>query len=125
VEDDSSCAIRMMMSSTPTAPSAFAEPIRGRVIEAEVKISADPTEPLPLACALYAIEDQQGVWLCAYYGANRSVFDCLPQKDAVVDEGKLGIAFYSREFVSKEHFKPEVWQEFKKRRFMSYGGPGG
>jgi len=113
------------MSSMPTVPSAFAEPIRGRVIEAEVKISSDPTEPLPLACALYAIEGQQGVWLCAYYGANRSVFDCLPQKDAVVDEGKLGIAFYSREFVSKEQFKTEVWQEFKKRRFMSYGAPGG
>lgn len=110
------------MSST-TQP-AFAEPIRGRIIEAEVKISNDPTEPLPLACALYAIEAPNGIWLCVYYGTNRSVFDCLPQKDAVVDEGKLGIVFHSREFVSKEQFKPEVWQEFKKQRFMSYGTPG-
>ena len=112
-----------MMGSVPTAPSAFAEPIRGKIVEAEVKVSVDPGEPLPLACALYAIEAQDGVWLCAYYGANRSVFDCLPQKDAVVDEGKLGIAFHSKELVSKEHFNPEVWEEFKKRRSMSYGAP--
>jgi hypothetical protein len=106
------------MSST-TQP-ALAEPIRGRIIEAEVKISNDPTEPLPLACALYAIEASNGIWLCAYYGANRGVFDFLPQKGATVDEGKLGIAFHSREFVSKEHFKPEAWEEFKKRRTMTY-----
>ncbi|MCL5669803.1 MAG: hypothetical protein M1423_00650 [Acidobacteria bacterium] len=109
------------MSSTD---SGFAEPIRGKIIEAEVKVSVDPTEPLPLACALYAIEGQGGIWLCAYYGANRSVFDCLPQKDATVDERTLGIAFHSRELVPKERFKPEVWEEFKKRRFMSYGAPG-
>lgn len=113
------------MSSSPPTHSAFADPIRGRIIEAEVKVSVDPTEPLPLACALYAIDTQEGIWLCAYYGANRSVFDYLPQKDATVDEGKLGIAFHAKELVSKDHFKPEVWEEFKKRRFMSYGGPGG
>jgi hypothetical protein len=109
------------MNPMPTTPTATAELIRGKIIEAEVKISADPTEPLPLACALYAIEAQNGIWLCAYYGTNRSIFDCLPQKGAVVDEAKLGIAFYSRELVFKEHFNPEVWQDFKKRRFMSYG----
>lgn len=114
---------QVAMSSAPPIRPTFAKPIKGRIIEAEVKISADPTEPLPLACALYAIEAQDGVWLCTYYGANRSVFDCLPQKDAEVDEGKLGIAFYSKEFVPKEHFTLEVWGEFKKRRFMSYGGP--
>ncbi|HVA00559.1 MAG TPA: hypothetical protein VMV34_02790 [Terriglobia bacterium] len=113
------------MSSTLPTHSAFAQPIRGRIIESEVKISVDPAEPLPLACALYAIETQEGIWLCAYYGKNRSVFDYLPQKDAMVDEGKLGIAFHSKELVSKEQFKPEVWEDFKKRRFMSYGGPGG
>jgi hypothetical protein len=112
------------MSSATTTQSEFAEPIRGRIIESEVKVSAGPGEPLPLACALYAIEAQEGVWLCAYYGANRSVFDYLPQKNAMVDEGTLGIAFHSKELVPKGQFKPEIWEEFKKRRFMSYGVSG-
>jgi len=42
-------------------------------MEAEIKISVSPAYPLPLASALYAIEAADGVWLCAYYGANRSV----------------------------------------------------
>ena len=113
------------MSSTPPTQSAFAEPIQGRIIEAEIKITANPTEPLPLACALYAIETPQGIWLCTYYGANRGVFDYLPQKGAVVDEANLGIAFHSKERVSKEEFKIEVWEDFKRRRLMSLDGVGG
>lgn len=100
-------------------------PIRGKIVEAEVKVSTDPGEPLPLACALYAIEVQTGVWLCAYYGSNRSVFDYLPQRGTAIDEEKLGIVFHVQEFVPSERFNPEVWEEFKKRRFMSYSGHGG
>ena len=112
------------MATTPSATPAAAPPIRGQIIEAEVKSTVDATRPLPLACGLYAIETPEGVWLCAYYGMNRSVFDYLPQKGATVDESKIGIVFQVKEFVPKEKFQPAVWEEFKKRRMMAYGGHG-
>jgi hypothetical protein len=99
-----------------------ATPIRGKIVEAEVKVSVDATKPLPLACALYAIESAHGVWLCAYYGANRSVFDSLPQKGAEVDESRLGIAFHTRRLVPQEEYQPSVWEEFKKANLLTYGG---
>lgn len=99
-------------------PATTSAPLHGKIIEAEVKVSVDPGRPLPLACALYAIETPEGVWLCAYYGANRSVFDFLPQKGAEVDEKNLGIAFHVKEFVPKDHYGPAKWEEFKKARFM-------
>ena len=94
--------------------------IRGKIIEAEIKISVDPANPLPLACALYAIETLAGVWLCAYYGANRSNFDYLPQKGADVDEKTLGIAFLTREFVPKDEYQPERWERFRQTHLMSF-----
>ena len=57
-------------------------------------------------CALYAVENSEGVWLCAYYGANRSVFDYLPQKDAEIDEAQLGIAFLHKVFIPKDQYQP-------------------
>ena len=93
--------------------------IRGKIIEAEIKVSVDPANPLPLACALYAIEMPAGVWLCAYYGANRSNFDYLPQKGADVDEKTLGIVFPTREFVAKEEYRPERWEQFRQSHLMS------
>jgi len=93
--------------------------IRGKIIEAEIKVTVDPARQLPLACALYAIEAAEGVWLCAYYGANRSNFDYLPQKGAEVDEKTLGIAFHAREFVAKEDYRPERWQQFVQSRLMT------
>jgi len=112
-------------STSSTTPSAQAAPIRGTITDAEVKISVDPGMPLPLACALYAIESPEGVWLCAYYGANRSNFDYLPQKGVAVDESKLGIAFHSKQLVPKDQFNPALWEEFKKSHLMAYGGHGG
>lgn len=106
------------METTPDAGTSEG-PIRGKIIEAEISISQDAVHPLPLACGLYAIEDAKGVWLCAYYGSNRSNFNFLPQKDASVDENKLGIAFQSREFIPRDRYKPEVWEEFKKARFRT------
>ena len=106
------------MANTPEAATPEAT-IRGKIIEAEVSLSQNAVNPLPLACGLYAIEDAKGVWLCAYYGSNRSNFDFLPQKDASVDEDKLGIAFQSREFIPRDRYKPEVWEEFKKARFRT------
>lgn len=106
-------------TSTQTTPA-----VRGKIIEAEVKTAVDPTRPLPLACALYAVESAEGVWLCAYYGANRSIFEFLPQKDSRVDEKTLGITFHVKEFVPKEKYQPSVWEEFKKTRLMTYGGHG-
>lgn len=94
----------------PGAPPA----IRGKIVEAEIKVTVDPTKALPLACAVYAIEASEGVWLCAYFGSNRSVFDYLPQKGAEVDEKTLGITFHARELLSKELFQPPKWEEFKK-----------
>jgi hypothetical protein len=110
------------MSSSPAqaAIPAAATAIRGRIIEAEIKVSVDAAHPLPLACGLYAIESGEGVWLCAYYGANRSVFDYLPQKGAEVDETTLGITFHVRQFVPKEEYSPAKWEEFKKARFMGF-----
>lgn len=86
-----------------------------------MKVSVDAARPLPLACGLYAIQTSAGVWLCAYYGMNRSVFDFLPQRGAEVNEATLGIAFQVRQLVSVEEFGPAVWEEFKKARFMGFG----
>ena len=106
---------------TTTAPPPT-QPIRGKIVEAEVKVSVDAARPLPLACALYAIKTEEGVWLCAFYGANRSVFDSLPKIGADVEEAKLGIAFHTKQFVPKERYQPAVWEEFKKEYFMAYAG---
>ena len=106
------------MTDTPVATTAT---IRGKIIEAEIKISVDPANPLPLACALYAIETPAGVWLCAYYGANRSNFDYLPQKGANVDEKTLGIAFFAREFVPKDEYQTERWERFRQSHLMGFG----
>src|SRR5947209_12547413 len=100
-----------------TAQSA---PIKGKIIEAEVKLSVDPGRPLPLACGLYAIETEEGIWLCAYYGANRSVFDFLPQKGAEVDERTSGISFHTREFLPRDQYSPARWEEFRKAKLMTF-----
>jgi hypothetical protein len=110
------------MSTTPVAP-AVANPthVSGKIIDAVSKISVDATRPLPLACALYAVENPQGMWLCAYYGANRGVFDYLPQKGAEINESRLGIAFRHKRFIPKGEYQPAHWEEFKKEQFMVYG----
>ena len=110
------------MTTAPAVSSSATQFVRGRIIEAQVKVSVDPARPLPLVCALYAVESSEGVWLCAYYGANRSVFDFLPQKGADVEETKLGIAFRTKQFISKDQYRPDQWEEFKKEKFMAYGG---
>jgi len=107
-----------------TMTTAVTPKIQGTIIEAEVKPSVDATRPLPLVCALYAIEAAEGVWLCAYYGMNRSLFDFLPQKGAVVDESQLGLVFHFKELVPKDQYLPGLWGEFKKKRVMVYGGHG-
>ena len=107
------------MQSTPATPT---HSIKGRIVESEVKISVDAARPLPLACALYAIETPEGTWLCAFYGANRSVFDWLPQKGAEVEESKLGITFHTKRLVPKGQYQPAVWADFKKTYFMQYAG---
>lgn len=108
--------------ATPSTASSIARPsICGKIIDAEVKVSVDAAYPLPLACALYAVETTDGVWLCAYYGANRSVFDYLPQKGAEIDEARLGIAFRSKQLIPREKYQPALWEEFKKSSFMTYG----
>lgn len=112
------------MSTSVTGSSTSSAPIRGRIIEAEVKVSVDPAYPLPLACGLYAIETDDGIWLCAYYGWNRSVFDYLPQKSAEVDESRMGIVFQVKRFVPKEQYQPAVWEEFKKSRLITYDSHG-
>ncbi len=112
------------MSSTPASPTAAAPRVAGKIIDTVIKVSVDATRPLPMACALYALENPEGVWLCAYYGANRSVFDYLPQKDAEIDEAKLGIAFLHKEFIPKDQYQPAQWEHFKKERFMAYGAHG-
>ena len=109
---------------TTTVSSGASQFVRGRIIDAQVKVSVDATRPLPLVCALYAVESAEGIWLCAYYGANRSVFDFLPQKGADIEETKLGIAFRSRRFIPKDQYRPEQWEEFRKVNFMAYGGHG-
>ncbi len=113
-----------MSTTSATSASLSAHVIRGKIIEAEVKVSVDAARPLPLACGLYAIETSDGVWLCAYYGANRSVFDFLPQKGAEVDESKLGISFHARQFVPREQYQPSIWEDFRKKHFMAYAGHG-
>ena len=112
------------MASTPASPVAAAPRVAGKIIDSVIKVSVDATRPLPMACALYAVENSEGVWLCAYYGANRSVFDYLPQKDAEIDEAKLGIAFLHKEFIPKDQYQPAQWEHFKKERFMAYGAHG-
>ncbi len=109
------------MASTPASPTAAAPRVCGKIIDSVVKVSVDATRPLPLACALYAVENAEGVWLCAYYGANRSVFDYLPQKGAEIDESSLGIAFLHKVFIPKDQYQPAQWERFKKSRFMVYG----
>ena len=112
------------MATTSPLPPEGGQSARGKIVEAEVKVSVDAARPLPLVCALYAIEASEGVWLCAYYGANRSVFDFLPQKGAEVDETSLGITFASRQFIPKDQYQPERWEKYKKEKFMAYGGHG-
>ena len=109
------------MASTPAIPAATAPRVTGKIIDMVTKVSVDATRPLPLTCALYVVENSEGVWLCAYYGANRSVFDYLPQKDAEIDEAKLGIAFLHKVFIPKDQYQTADWEKFKKERFMVYG----
>ncbi len=106
-----------MATTSPAPPTA---PIHGKIIEAEVKLSVDPGRPLPLGCGLYAIETEEGVWLCAYYGSNRSVFEFLPQKGADFDERTSGIAFHAKEFVPKSEYQPARWADFKQTNLMIY-----
>jgi hypothetical protein len=113
------------MTTAPAVSSGAFQSVGGKIIDAEVKVSVDATRPLPLVCALYAVESPDGVWLCAYYGANRSVFDFLPQKGADVEEAKLGIAFRTKQFIPRDQYRPEQCEEFKKENFMAYGGHGG
>jgi hypothetical protein len=109
------------MASTPASPTAAPPRVSGKIIDSVVKVSVDATRPLPLACALYAVENAEGVWFCAYYGANRSVFDYLPQKGAEIDENCLGIAFLHKVFIPKDQYQPAQWDQYKKERFMVYG----
>ncbi len=108
-----------------TTPNVATPPISGKILEAEVKVSFDPAQPLPLACGLYAIETPKGVWLCAYYGSNRSVFDYLPQKGGELNEATAGIAFHKKEFVPKEEYQASRWEHFKHANLMTYGSHGG
>jgi hypothetical protein len=112
------------MTNTAAVSSGAAQHVAGKIIEAQIKVSVDATRPLPMVSALYAVESPGGVWLCAYYGANRSVFEFLPQKGADIEERTLGIAFRSKRFVPKEQYRVEQWEEFKKENFMAYGGHG-
>ncbi len=109
------------MATTSTSTPSSTPPICGKIIEAEVKVSVDAARPLPLACALYAIETSEGIWLCAYYGANRSNFDYLPQKGAMLEEAKLGIAFHKKQFIPRDQYNPGVWENFKRAHFVAYG----
>ena len=108
-----------------TTPNVATPRISGRILEADVKVSVDPAQPLPLACGLYAVETPEGVWLCAYYGSNRSVFDYLPQKGAELNEATAGIAFHKKEFVPKEEYQASRWEHFKHANLMTYGAHGG
>ncbi len=102
------------MATSSTATLSATRPISGTIVEAEIKQVVDPTRPLPLVTAVYAIEAEDGVWLCSYYGSNRSNFDHLPQKGAGVDESKLGIVFHSKEFIPKDQYQAGRWDEFKR-----------
>lgn len=108
------------MASSSASETAVAPHLAGTIIDAVVKVSVDATRPLPLACALYAVENPEGIWLCAYYGSNKSVFDYLPQKGAEIDETTAGIVLQHKVFVAKEQF-PTEWEKYKKERFMMYG----
>ena len=112
------------MATTSASPTATPPQVVGKIIDTVAKVSVDAARPLPLACALYAVENSEGVWLCAYYGANRSVFDYLPQKGMEIDEVQLGIPFRHKLFIPKDQYQPAQWEEFKKENFMSYGGHG-
>ena len=112
------------MVSVPAFPAPASLRVKGKIIEALVKVSVDAARPLPLACALYAVQNSDGVWLCAYYGANRSIFDYLPQKDAEIDEAQLGIAFRHKQFVPNDQYQPAQWEQFKKEQLMVYGAHG-
>jgi hypothetical protein len=112
------------MATTSTGIRKPMTPLQGKIVEAEIKQSVDPARPLPLVSALYAIEVPEGVWLCAYYGMNRSVFDFLPQRGAEVDEKKLGFVFHVKEFQPRDEYQPSHWEEFKKHRMMVWGGGG-
>ena len=107
------------MATTSSIPSTTPR-VHGKIVEAEIKISVSPAFPLPLAAALYAIEAADGMWLCAYYGANRSVFDYLPQRGAELDEATAGITFHVRQFIPKDQYQPALWEEFKKSRLMTF-----
>jgi hypothetical protein len=109
------------MTSPPASLPAAATRVTGKIIDSVVKVSVDAARPLPLVCGLYAVENPQGVWLCAYYGANRSVFDFLPQKDAKIDEARLGIVFLHKVLIPQADYQPTQWEQFKKERFMAYG----
>ena len=104
----------------PTPVAMVPQNIQGKIIEAENKVAVSAARPLPLACGLYAVETSGGVWLCAYYGQNRSVFDYLPQKGAEFNDVTAGITFQVREFIPAEKYGPVVWEEFKKTRFMGF-----
>jgi hypothetical protein len=112
------------MTITPAVSSGAPQLVGGRIIEAQVKVSVDAARPLPLVCALYAVESSEGVWLCAFYGANRSVFEFLPQKGADIEERKLGIAFRTKQFIPKDQYRTDQWEKFKQENFMAYGGHG-
>jgi hypothetical protein len=112
------------MATTARPVPAGTQRIHGEIFEAEIKSSVDAARPLPLVCGLYAIETPGGIWLCAYYGVNRSVFEFLPQKGVMVDESTLGIVFHVKEFIAKEKYRPSVWEEFRKKRMMAYSGHG-
>jgi hypothetical protein len=112
------------MANNSVLPAGTAQTVRGKVFDALVKVSVDAARPLPLACALYAVEAAEGFWLCAYYGANRSVFDYLPQKGEEIDEAKLGITFHTKQFILRDRFQTSDWENFKKANFMGYGGHG-
>ena len=94
------------MTTDPAVSSSAAQSVSGKIIDAQVKVSVDATRPLPMVCALYAVETSEGIWLCAYYGANRSVFDFLPQKGADIEERKLGIAFRTNGSFPKSSIGP-------------------
>ena len=68
------------MTTTAAVSSSAPQFVRGKIVDTQIKVSVDATRPLPLVCALYAVESSEGVWLCAYYGANRGVFDYLPRR---------------------------------------------
>jgi hypothetical protein len=110
----------MATYTNPAVTSIPLRPVHGRIIEAEIKISVSPAFPLPLASALYAIENGDCIWLCAYYGSNRSVFNFLPQKGADFDERTAGITFHIKQCIAKDQYQPALWDDFRKSRLMTF-----